>query len=225
MSLRWNLTVLAGAAGAFAVVAIVVVMGGLTGLDQYAVDHWMPQVQAGNASSSALGSIQYYPKLGSALHTFCNVWTYPASPVLSSLLGLGGAAALVRRDRRAAAVAWGVAWIVANAVELLGKSVLERPGLHLGPAPLDNFHSSFPSGHTARAVLLTAMFATIWRRAVVPMLAWLVVTLPALVVNADHTPSDVLGGVLLAVTALFAVRAWLARAAPVRLAYATAASR
>src|SRR5579864_8571787 len=118
MSVRWNIVGLATASGAFALAAIIVVTGGLSGLDQYAVDHWMPQLQPGGTSSSALGSIQFYPKLGSALHAFCNFWTYPASPLVSSLLLLGGCVLLVRRDRRTAAVAWGTVWIAANAVEL-----------------------------------------------------------------------------------------------------------
>ena len=222
---RQNAAAGAAAAAAFAVVAALVVTGALTAVDQYAADHWTAHLQVVRGSSSALGSIRLYPRLGNTVQVFCNLWTYPASPLCSSLLLLGGCGVLYRRGRRAAAVAWPLAWVLANAVELLGKSVLARPVLHLGGAPLHAFDSSFPSGHTVRAVLLVALLATLWRRAAVVALPWLVVTLPALVVNGGHTPTDVLGGVLLAAAAAFAVRAWLARAAPARLAYATATLR
>ncbi|HZQ03258.1 MAG TPA: phosphatase PAP2 family protein [Gaiellaceae bacterium] len=222
---RASLAAAAAAASAFALLATLVVTGELTGVDQYAVDHWMPEVEPGASSSSALGSIQLYPKPGSALHAFSNFWTYPASPICSTLLLLAGCLLLYRRGRRSAAFAWPVVWVAANAVELLGKSALGRPPLHLGPAPLHGFDSSFPSGHTVRAVLLTVVLASLWRRAAPAALGWLVVALLVLVVNADHTPTDVGGGVLLALTATFAVRGFAARSAPVRLAYAAAPSR
>jgi len=222
--LRQNLAAAVLAAGAFALLAVLVVSGQLTGIDQYAVEHWMPQLEP-SGSSSALGSIQFYPKLDTPLHTFWNFWTYPASPLVSTALLFAACVVLYRRGHRSAALAWPVAWVAANAVELLGKSALERPSLHLGHAPLYGFDSSFPSGHTVRAILLTVVLASLWRRVGIVALGWLVVTLPALVVNSDHTPSDVVGGILLATAVAFTVRAWLARAALVGLAYAPAASR
>jgi len=222
MSRGWSLAVAAASAAAFALVAVLVVTGALSGVDQYAVDHWMPEVDA-SETSSALGSIQLYPKVGSALQTFADFWTYPASPICSTVLVLAGCVLLRRRGRRGAAVAWPVAWLGANAVELLGKSALERPSLHLGSVPLHGFDSSFPSGHTVRAILLTAVLWSLWRRAAVAALPWLAVTLALLVVNADHSPTDVGGGVLLAATAACAVRASVARPARHRLAYAAPA--
>src|SRR5579862_7337124 len=218
--LRLNLA----AAGAFAVVAVLVVSGALSGLDQYAVDHWMVDVQP-SAPSSALGAIQFYPRFGSALHTFFDFWTYPASPVFSTAVLAAACVVLYRRGARSAALAWPFAWVAANSIELLGKSVLERPSLHFGRAPLYSFDNSFPSGHTVRALLVTVVLASLWRRVGIGAVVWALVTLPMLVVNANHTPSDVLGGAVLATALVFAVRAWLARAAPVGLAYAPAASR
>ena len=222
--LRLNLAAAVAAAGAFAVVAVLVVSGALSGLDQYAVDHWMVDVQP-SAPSSALGAIQFYPRFGSALHTFFDFWTYPASPVFSTAVLAAACVVLYRRGARSAALAWPFAWVAANSIELLGKSVLERPSLHFGRAPLYSFDNSFPSGHTVRALLVTVVLASLWRRVGIAAVAWALVTLPMLVVNANHTPSDVLGGAVLATALVFAVRAWLARAAPVGLAYAPAASR
>jgi membrane-associated phospholipid phosphatase len=99
--------------------------------------------------------------------------------------------------------------VLANAAELVGKSVIERPVLHLGRVPLHTFDTSFPSGHALRACLAAALVVAVARRAAWPVLLWVAVALPALVVTAAHTPSDVVGGVLLAALAVLAVRASL----------------
>jgi membrane-associated phospholipid phosphatase len=196
------------AAAALAVVGALVVTGAFGGLDQYAVDHWMHHLRPGGRSSSSFAS-ELYPKLGSPLLAFSSVWTYPAAPIVSSLVVLGCCLVLFRRGRRRAAVAWAAVWMLANAVELVGKSVLERPTLHLGRVPLHRFDTSFPSGHALRACLAAALLLTVWRRTAWPARLWIVVALPALVVNSAHTPSDVLGGILVAALAVLAVRASL----------------
>jgi membrane-associated phospholipid phosphatase len=199
------------AAGAgLAVLAVLVVSGALTSIDQYAVDHWMPRLDAGSDDAALLTWGQLYPHLGSALQAACNLWTFPASPLVSTLVLAAGCWTLARRGRRDAALAWAVAWNLANAVELLGKSVLTRPALHAAGGAFHGFDSSFPSGHTLRAVLLAALVAAVWPRAAWPAVVWAALVLPALVLNGAHTPSDVLGGALLAVLTVAAGEAWLA---------------
>ena len=130
------------------------------------------------------------------------LWTYPASVPVSALVLSLCCVLLWRRGRHAAAAAWAAAWVVANAVEVLGKSVLHRPALHMlwhgGHAHVVGFDDSFPSGHTLRALLVAVVVGVVWRRARSAAAAWAVVTLALLVVTNAHTPSDVLGGVLLA---------------------------
>ena len=76
---------------------------------------------------------------------------------------------------RNAALAWAVAWVVANAVEVLGKGVLRRPTLHVtdgaSRGDLHGFDGSFPSGHAMRAVLLAALVVAVSSRAGVAVVA------------------------------------------------------
>ena len=195
---------------ALAVLAVLVVAGGLTAVDQYAVDHWMPHLDPWGGSSPASIDAQFYPHLGSPLQTFCNVWTFPASvPVSGALVGLC-CLVLARRGQRAAGLTWVCAWIAANAVEVVGKRVLHRPALHAHHAgslvSFGSFEHSFPSGHAARGLVAAVMLVTVWRRAAWPAATWAVIALPALVVNAGHTPSDVGGGALLALLTLLLTR-------------------
>jgi membrane-associated phospholipid phosphatase len=199
------------AAGAVAValaaLAAAVAAGGLTWLDQYAVDHWMPELRP--RERTPLVSIdQLYPHLRSPFETVCALWTYPASGLVSGVILVACCVVLERRGRRSAAVAWAVAWVLANAVEVLAKNTLHRPQL-TAAGGLGVFGSSFPSGHATRAVLTEALVAAVWPRLAVPALVWVAGVLPALVILGAHTPSDVLGGVLLGVLAVLAVDAWL----------------
>src|SRR5438093_1123081 len=60
------------------------------------------------------------------------------------------------------------------------------------------FDSSLPSGHAARAVILVALVSLCTARLRVLAVVWLAAVLVLLVLGAWHTPSDVLGAVLLA---------------------------
>jgi membrane-associated phospholipid phosphatase len=210
-----DLRALAAAVGLVAVTATVVA-GGATRLDQYAVDHWIHGLERGDADSPLLSVHQLYPHLGTPLEAACSLWTFPGSALVSGLVLVAGCWLLARRGRRDAALAWAAAWIVANALEVLGKGLLERPALRFDGGVLHNFDSSFPSGHALRAVLAAALVAAVWPRAALPAALWAAVVLPALVVNGDHTPSDVVGGALLALFAAAAVATWLAARAPAR---------
>ncbi len=200
----------AAVALSLALLASLVVSGALSPLDQYAVDHWMPHFDPSDGSTSLHIAHQFYPHLGSPLQAFCNLWTFPASVIVSGAVISVCCLALARRGHRTAAVAWLIAWIVANAIEVVGKSVLHRPGLHALEAgsrvSFDSFGHSFPSGHALRAVVMAALLAAVWRRTAWPAFIWAAIAVPALVVNAGHTPSDVVGGALLGVLAVLVTR-------------------
>jgi membrane-associated phospholipid phosphatase len=106
--------------------------------------------------------------------------------------------------------AWAAAWLFANAVEVIGKGLLHRPALSVGMngirVHLAGFDSSFPSGHTARGLVLAFVVGAVWPRLSWAAAVWAVGTCVFLVVSAAHTPSDVLGGILVAVFAVAWVR-------------------
>jgi membrane-associated phospholipid phosphatase len=114
------------------------------------------------------------------------------------------------------AIVWLGAWLGANVAELVGKLGLERPDVHWsnGPRPVHvlPFDHSYPSGHSARAVVLAALVAYAYPRARYAAAAWVVLVPVALVVAADHTVSDVVGGTLLGLLIVLLahaiIRAW-----------------
>jgi membrane-associated phospholipid phosphatase len=208
-----RLVAIAVAAGALAALAVAVVAGGTVWLDQYAVDHWMPELGPDRAAPPMLTIGQLHPHLGGSVESFFSLWTYPASALVSGLVLVACCVVLERRGSRGAAIAWAVAWVLANALEVVGKTTLQRPVLTVaagaGRGALHAFDSSFPSGHAMRAVLTAALVATVWRRAALPAVVWAAVVLPALVVLGAHTPSDVIGGALVGLAAVLAVDTWL----------------
>ena len=177
------------AAAAFALLTALVWTGVFTSLDRYAVHHLMPWANFGPHHLVDVPSVftpQTKPSLGG---TLVALWTYPASPFVSGLVVLACARKL-GRPRGLAAI--GV-WLAANAIELLGKLVVDRPSV--GPS---GFTDSFPSGHTVRAFVTAAIVGWTWRRAGAPAFAWAAGVAVALVALGDHVPTDVLGGALLA---------------------------
>jgi membrane-associated phospholipid phosphatase len=199
----------AGLAAAFAALAVLVATGALTGIDQWAVDHLMPGLPGGAQHESTLTEA-VVPLLHSswspALDVVGNVVTLPAQVVVSSVLAAVCCLLLWRRDRRRAAISWGVAWIVGNAVEVLTKSTLDRPLLHAGDVALTGLRSSYPSGHTLRAVLLAAIVTALWPAARRWVFLWAAATLALLELDGFHVPSDIAGGLLLAVLLILFAR-------------------
>jgi membrane-associated phospholipid phosphatase len=195
---------------ALAVLATLVVAGGLSSIDQYAVDHWMPDFEPSGDAELVNWDHQFYPELGDPLQAFCNVWTFPASAFVSGVVLAVCCVAFVRRGQPRAALAWAAAWTAANVVELILKLALHKPALNALEdgvrVSFDNFSHSFPSGHALRAVMTAALLAMVWRVAARPALVWTAVALPALVYSAAHTPSDVLGGALLGLLAALSAR-------------------
>jgi membrane-associated phospholipid phosphatase len=124
-----------------------------------------------------------------------NVVTLPAGFLVSLAL-----AALL--SRRLAFVV-----LAAVAVEALCKTALTGPALYDGGVHITAFDSSFPSGHALRAVILAGAVAVLRPRYRVLAVAWAVVAILLLEAAGWHTPTDVVGGVMLGLLALLCGRA------------------
>src|SRR3954470_15983088 len=193
---------------AFAALAVLVAHGGAVHrIDAWAVHHAMPGLDPSSRAPSVGGSLiplrhASVDDRSSRIRLVTNLWTFPASAGVSALLFAGGALLLLRRGRRTAAVFWAGAWVAGNLIEVLCKDTIERPPLfalvHGVPVHLAGFDSSYPSGHTLRSLLLAGLVAALWPRARRPAFAWAAVALPLLLVAGFHTPSDIVGGALLA---------------------------
>jgi membrane-associated phospholipid phosphatase len=194
-------------AAAFAIVAVLVSLGAFTWLDQPAVRHAMPGLEPTLtepvSAATVLGPV-------SGGHTpfdlASDIWLYPASVPLSLLALAVAAAVLARRGRVREAVLWLVAWGAANGVELLGKGLLRRPALSLHGVHVVGFDDSFPSGHAVRATIVVAALLVAVPAARKAVAVWAATVPPMLVAAGWHTPSDVIGGILLGLVCVAAVR-------------------
>lgn len=174
------------AALGFAALAVAVSAGAFTGLDQWAVDHVMPAGHFTGGEPSLFHALVPLAGThwGSALSVAAAVVAIPASFLVALALATW-------RSRLLGAVV-----VAGTAVETLSKHVLTRPELHHGTHHIVAFDDSFPSGHALRTVLVAAAFAS-------PMAAaWAVATLVLIELAGWHTPTDLLGGVLLGLLGL-----------------------
>jgi membrane-associated phospholipid phosphatase len=200
-------TVAAASALAFGLLLALVLEGTLTGVDRYAVLHFMPWLRP-SASHLIQPATLFIPGTRPTIAgTLVALWTYPASPLLSALVVAGCAYALERRGARRIAVTVVALWIAANAVELAAKAAIARPSVGVA-----GFRHSFPSGHMLRASILAAAVAWTWRRAGAAVVAWTVTVAVALVALGDHTPTDVIGGLLLSTCLIATAQTMLRRA-------------
>lgn len=187
-------------AAAFVAVSAAVRLGGFMTIDQWAIDHVMPWVSP-IRSSSAWSSFLPFTAHTPAAEIPAELWLYPASPLIAGLITAGCCAYLWRRGERLPSLAWASAWVVVNAIEVVGKHAISRQAPHMlwrgYVIPLPSFADSFPSGHAARALLLAALVAAVRPRLRMAVAAWLAVMLPLLVVTNAHAPSDVVGGLFL----------------------------
>jgi membrane-associated phospholipid phosphatase len=194
-------------AAAYAALALLVAVGAFTWLDQWAVDQLMPGLEASKSSQPSLGRILTpFGQTREPLDLAADVWLYPASAPVSTLLVALCAAVLWRRGRRGAAVVWASAFVAANLAEVVTKGLLVRPRLTASDGGervhVAGFDQALPSGHTLRAVLLAAALAFVWRRTGPAAVAWLA-TVPFVLVAAGwHVPTDVAAGLLLAAVTL-----------------------
>lgn len=184
-------------AAGFATLAGLVAAGSTNGVDRWAIDHAMPGAQFNNHKPTIAEALVplLHVRWHGAVHVLAEIVTLPAAFLPSLVL----VAIVVWRSR---AYVWAFLWIAGNAVEELCKSTLTRPALYHDGLHLRAFDSSYPSGHTIRAVLLAAM--------VPAARPWAVAAIVLLEVGGFHVPTDIAGGLLLSL-ALLAARGRLAR--------------
>jgi membrane-associated phospholipid phosphatase len=169
----------------FAGLAIAVAAGAFTGVDQWAADHLMP-------GSNFTGKGNLLDALVPFAGTHWNSpWSVAAAVVAVPASFLVSLALAAWRSRALAIVL-----VAGTAVETLCKHVLTRPELHHGTQHIVGFDDSFPSGHALRVVLVAAAFASPWA------VAWAVAAIVLIQLAGWHTPSDILGGLLLGLLAL-----------------------
>jgi membrane-associated phospholipid phosphatase len=181
-------------AGAFAALAGLVAAGTLTRLDQWSLRHLMPGAEFGNAKSSLVEGLVplYHVDWQSGTDVAVNLVTLPASFFVALAI-------VFWRSRPL-----GLALLAAVAVEVVCKELLVRPALYSDARHVRGFDSSFPSGHTLRTVLVAAALWGLLRGLV---LVWAATSLTLIEVAGWHTPTDIAGGVLLALLALLGARA------------------
>lgn len=135
-----------------------------------------------------------------------DVLTLPGQVFLSLLLVAGAAYLLRRRGRIEAAAGWIAAWALGTAIEVVCKHAIARPPLYRHGVHVPSFDASWPSGHTLRTALVAGALGAALPR-LRPLLAlWWATVLVLLVVAGWHAPSDLAGGVLLALLLALGVR-------------------
>jgi membrane-associated phospholipid phosphatase len=180
-----------------------VASGALTGLDRWAAEHAMPLAGSPMPPPTFVESL--VPLLHSPLHPFgvavVQIVTLPGQIVLSFALVVTAARPLWTRGRIDAALSWPAVWLVAVLVELGLRHALTRPALYRRGMHLVGFDMSWPSGHALRCALVAAAFAAAWPRLRIPLAIWLAAAAVLLELAGFHTPTDVVGGLLLATVA------------------------
>jgi membrane-associated phospholipid phosphatase len=181
---------------AFAALAAFVAAGAFTRIDQWAVDHLMPEANFHDQGGGLLEGLVplLHANWSSTYGVAANIVTLPASFLVSLAIAFACSRAL------------GAALVTAVAVEVLCKEVLTRSGLYDGSFHITAFDSSFPSGHALRTVMVAAAVGWRWPRARLVAGAWALASLVLIQVAGWHTPTDIAGGVLLAALALLGAR-------------------
>ena len=203
---------LAGLVAAFCVLATLVVAGAFTRLDQFAVDHVMIPFTPSVASDHGYAGL-FRPFTANTPTTarVLDVLTYPCSVLVSLLVVTCATFSLRRRFGWVVALAPAAAWILGNAIEVVGKGVLTRPHLYISSRGarvlIPGYDDSFPSGHMIRCAVVGAAIVLLWRRAAPWVLAWAAFVGPALVVQDSHVITDVVGGALVGAMLLLLLRA------------------
>jgi membrane-associated phospholipid phosphatase len=210
--------VIAITAGALVAFTIVLMTGAMNGIDDWAIDHVMPAINP-RAHAAVLNSTGLWRPFHLAAPWWdksLDSYLYPASVLVSGLAVTVLCAVLVRRGSIVPALVWLGSWVGANTAEVVGKLGLERPHVYWSNGVhrihVASFDHSYPSGHSARAVVLAGLVAYAYPRARYAAAAWVVFVPAVLVVAADHTVSDVVGGTLLGLLIVLLahaiIRAW-----------------
>jgi membrane-associated phospholipid phosphatase len=134
-------------------------------------------------------------------HAVAELVTLPGQVLVSLLLVAVASRHLWKRGRVDAALCWPAAWSLAVAVELVFRHTLTRPPLYRDGVHIVAFDASWPSGHTLRAGIAAAALAAAWPRLRPVLALWLAAVVVLLELAGFHTPTDILGGLLLATVA------------------------
>lgn len=176
-ALRWRVTFL-GSAGVFAVLALLVGLGGLLPGEELiygAINSWVPP-----AGVAILRTVRYLGRWQFLLPaTLLLIWVAPPGARRRWWL-------------------WAAVMILAPMAEGAGKEIIARP------RPVGHA-MGFPSGHVTAAAAYFALFAYLIGQRLEhrARLLWIVVWIPvvlvgiARIVQRAHWPADVLGGVAL----------------------------
>jgi hypothetical protein len=175
----------------FVALGILVGTGVFAGLDQWSVDHLMPGATFTSAETSLVDAL--VPLWGTH---WSNAWSVATNVVTLPASFLIALAITAWRSRPLAVLV-----VAGTAIEAVCKHLLTRPALYDGARHIVGFDTSFPSGHTLRTILVAAVVAR-------PLGAgWAVASIALLQLDGWHTPTDIVGGALLALGLLGARRA------------------
>jgi membrane-associated phospholipid phosphatase len=212
-------------AAALAVFTGIVIAGWLTRIDDWAIDHVMPGLDPHSNVSivNGTGLWRPFPLPAPWWEKVLDVYLYPASLLVSAVVTAACCAVLARRGYVVPALVWLAAWLGANAVELAGKLGLDRPDVRWSNGTpsvhVVSFDHSYPSGHTARGVVLAALLAYAFPRVRIVAAVWLLLVPVALVAAGDHTVSDVVGGLLLGLLLVLGAHAMMREWIPWRTSW------
>jgi membrane-associated phospholipid phosphatase len=163
----------------------------------------MPFAEGGTTAPSSVESLVplYHAGWHPAGAALTQVLTLPGQVLVSLAIVLVAAFALRGKGRNEAASAWLGAWVVATGIEVVIRHVLTRPALYRDGIHIAGFDASWPSGHALRCSLVACALAAAWPRLRAPLAAWVAACVVLLELAGFHTPTDLLGGLLLALTA------------------------
>jgi membrane-associated phospholipid phosphatase len=170
-------------AGLLVGLAFLVGSGATARIDHTAQDHLAPLVH---------GPQRSHPFLLTWLNEWLTIAMSLAAPVMSTVLALAGCAMLVLRGRRDRALLWAGVFVAGFLIEVLGKLFVD---------------SSFPSGHTMRALLLAGLAAELWPRRRPWFWGFAAFVILGVQLKGIHPPSDIAGGILAAAMLLLIVSA------------------
>jgi hypothetical protein len=131
------------------------------------------------------------------LREFTEILLLPAAPVVAAILMGVLSVLFYRRGRISSAIIWPAVLAVGFAVELLAKLVVSQDHSNAWGLLGLSLDSSYPSGHMLRAILLIFAATSLW-----PRFSSLVIVVFCgvgfmLLVNGWHTPTDIVGGMLI----------------------------
>lgn len=189
---------------AFLVLTVLILVGAMRPVDQWSANHLMPwkdhprrppttlERAVAPAAASARGDVPALAAGGFLLAA-------TAAPLPATLAFAAGCVLIARRSRRAAAT-WAAMYMAGGAVELVGKALVSRPGItelvHGAPVVQAAFNTSYPSGHTIRAVMVVGLLGCLTRQAHRAAIVWIALLSAALVACNLHTPTDIAGSLL-----------------------------